>query len=258
VAFTALCWGIYGPILHKGQAAMSGSRLRPFLCVGIAYIVIAVAIPFALLFAGAEPAARDHRLTVRPAASSAKEIVQLKVTAGSGETPLEQAEVYLDGERVGTTDRNGNVDLPTGSAEIRIVKSGYRDASQKIDLDGKSQIEVKLEPERSAWNATGIIYSLAGGAAGALGALGIILAFNFGGKPVYVMPLVFGGAPVVGTIISLAMTAGGGRPSPYFFAGLIAVAVGAVTVLVFAPKPHPVPAAAKRHAPERDAKSLVS
>jgi drug/metabolite transporter (DMT)-like permease len=152
VAFTAVCWGIYGPILHKGQAAMSGSRLRPFLCVGVAYIVIAVVIPFALLGAGSE---------------------------SSGD-----------------------------------------------------------------WTARGVTYSLAGGAAGALGALGIILAFNFGGKPVYVMPLVFGGAPVVGTIISLVL-AGGVTPSPYFFAGLIAVAVGAVTVLVFAPKPHahPVPAA---------------
>ena len=36
---------------------------------------------------------------------------------------------------------------------------------------------------------------------GAIGALGIILAFNFGGKPVYVMPLVFGGAPVITTLL---------------------------------------------------------
>ena len=33
-----------------------------------------------------------------------------------------------------------------------------------------------------------------GGTFGAVGALGIIMAFNFGGKPVFVMPLVFGGA----------------------------------------------------------------
>jgi hypothetical protein len=140
---------------------------------------------------------------------------------------------------------------------MRIAKAGYRNVAQKIDLDDKSQLEVTLERERSAWTTTGIIYSLAGGAAGALGALGIILAFNFGGKPVYVMPLVFGGAPVVGTMISLAMTAGSGRPSPYFFAGLIAVAVGAVTVLVFAPKPHPAPAPSKRPAPSREAESLA-
>src|SRR5262249_2838835 len=131
VAFTALCWGTYGPVLHKGQAAMAGSRLRPFLCVGLAYVLVAVLIPFALL----GPEAR-------------------------GGWPVE--------------------------------------------------------------HPTGILFSLAGGAAGALGALGIILAFNFGGKPVYVMPLVFGGAPVVGTIIGLAMTASE-PPSPYFYAGLITV-----------------------------------
>jgi hypothetical protein len=157
VAFTALCWGVYGPILHKGQAAMSGSRLRPFLCVGLAYIAIAVVIPYVLLGAGAE-------------------------TVGD-------------------------------------------------------------------WTATGVTYSLAGGAAGALGALGIILAFNFGGKPVYVMPLVFGGAPVFGTIISLVLAGGNVTPSPYFFAGLIVVAVGAVTVLVFAPKPHAHPAKREAAAP---------
>src|SRR5262245_13848482 len=156
VAFTALCWGTYGPILHKGQAAMSGSRLRPFLCVGVAYVVVAVAIPFVLLGAGAE-------------------------TTGD-------------------------------------------------------------------WSAAGISYSLAGGAAGALGALGIILAFNFGGRPVYVMPLVFGGVPVVGTIIGLVMAGGQTTPSPYFFAGLIVVVVGAVTVLVFAPKPHAHAAPAKGEA----------
>ena len=42
----------------------------------------------------------------------------------------------------------------------------------------------------------GTAWSLGGGAVGAIGALGVIMAFNLGGKPVYVMPLVFGGAPV--------------------------------------------------------------
>src|SRR5688572_18753605 len=40
--------------------------------------------------------------------------------------------------------------------------------------------------ERGAWTARGLAYSLLAGALGALGALGIILAINFGGKPVYV------------------------------------------------------------------------
>ena len=45
VALTAICWGCYGPLLHKGQTAMQGSRMRPFICVGLAYVVIAVALP---------------------------------------------------------------------------------------------------------------------------------------------------------------------------------------------------------------------
>ncbi len=45
----AFCWGVYGPVLHKGQMAMQGSRLRPFICVGLAYFLIAVLVPLALL-----------------------------------------------------------------------------------------------------------------------------------------------------------------------------------------------------------------
>jgi hypothetical protein len=89
--------------------------------------------------------------------------------------------------------------------------------------------------EHGRFTFNGTLWSLAGGAAGAIGALGIILAFNFGGKPVYVMPLVFGCAPVINTFVSLAST-GSGEISAWFGAGLIMVVIGAVTVLVFAPK----------------------
>jgi len=97
---------------------------------------------------------------------------------------------------------------------------------------------------------SGSIWSFAGGAAGALGALGIILAFTFGGKPVYVMPLVFGIAPVVNTLVSIGPGVASGKiqtPDPFFYAGLIVVIAGAATVLIFAPKggPHPAPAPAK-------------
>jgi hypothetical protein len=46
---TALCWGTYGPLLHKGQAEMVGSRLRPFICVGISYFFVAILIPSMIL-----------------------------------------------------------------------------------------------------------------------------------------------------------------------------------------------------------------
>jgi hypothetical protein len=63
------------------------------------------------------------------------------------------------------------------------------------------------------------------------------MAFNFGGKPIYVMPLVFGGAPVINTLTTLISKPPAEAPGPIFYAGLIIVAVGAVTVLIFAPKP---------------------
>ena len=51
-----------------------------------------------------------------------------------------------------------------------------------------------------------------------------------------VMPLVFGGAPVVNTLTTILTTGSLASVSPIFFAGLIIVVVGAVTVLVFPPK----------------------
>ena len=146
IATTMVCWGSYGVTLHKGQAAMGNSRLRPFLCVGLAYFAIAVVIPFLIL---------------------------------------------------------------------------------------------AVSPEASTFaNVRGTLWSTAAGAAGALGALGIIMAFNFGGKPVFVMPLVYGGAPVVATLVSTAVAGLWGHIGPMFLAGLILVIAGAVMVLVFAPKGH--------------------
>jgi hypothetical protein len=85
----------------------------------------------------------------------------------------------------------------------------------------------------------GTLWSLAGGAAGAMGAMGIILAFTYGAKPIYVMPLVFGGAPVVSTIVSILDAKNLGEISPFFYAGLIVVIAGAITVLIFAPRGQP-------------------
>ena len=43
-----LSWGIYGPMLHKGQVLL-GNPLRALLCVGIAYVLVAVLVPSAVL-----------------------------------------------------------------------------------------------------------------------------------------------------------------------------------------------------------------
>ena len=152
---TAVAWGSYGPTLHRGQMAMAGSRMRPFICVGVSYFLIAVIVPALLLTQWAEP---------------------------------------------------GN------------------------------------------FTFSGSLWSLLGGATGAIGALGIIMSFNFGGKPIFVMPLVFGGAPVVNTFVSVTQAGQWGQLHAMFYAGLIVVAAGAVTVLVFAPKPqphHPAPTPAE-------------
>jgi hypothetical protein len=152
IGLTALCWGAYGPVLHKGQAKMQGSRLRPFLCVGLAYFVIAVVAPFLML---------------------------------------------------GVLEDPGSFD-----------------------------------------NFSGIAWSFAAGATGAIGALGIIYAFNFGGKPLYVMPLVFGFAPVVNTFYEIVTKNLYGHVPQLFFVSLSMVILGAVMVLVLAPRKKPAPVVA--------------
>lgn len=148
IALTALSWGTYGPVLHKGQMKMEGSRLRPLLCVGLAYFAIAVIVPVAMM---------------------------------------------------------------------------------------------PLFPEPGGWPLMGTAWSLGGGAAGAFGALGIIYAFNFGGKPIFVMPLVFGCAPVVNTLVSTVSAGTYAYIKSPFVVSLILVVCGAVMVLVFAPRSHGKP-----------------
>ena len=156
---TALFWGIYGPLLHKGSMEMGHARLRSFICVGVAYVLVAIIGPIVVM-------------------------------------------------------------LTTGME----IKEGQSLAS--------------------GWTPWGVFWSFIAGAAGALGALGMILAFNFGGKPSYVPPLIFGLAPVVNTFFAMYLNPSlWTRMTPvqgsFFGAGLILVAVGAVTVLVFAPKADP-------------------
>ena len=158
VSLTVTCWGVYGPILHKGQARLfttaggqTNDRLKPLICVGLSYFVVAIIVPIVIL-------------------------------GGRGE-------------------------LTEG------------------------------------WSMGGITWSMLAGTAGALGALGIILALSSGGKPIYVMPLVFGCAPVIAVALSVLWGKDMDKPSPIFYAGLILVAAGAATVLVFQPKSHAHPPA---------------
>ena len=51
------------------------------------------------------------------------------------------------------------------------------------------------------FNTSGLVTATIAGALGAAGAACIIWAFRTGGLPVYVMPLVFGGAPIVNVLL---------------------------------------------------------
>ena len=97
-----------------------------------------------------------------------------------------------------------------------------------------------------------MMWSILAGGAGAMGALGIILAFNYGGKPIFVMPLVFGFAPVINTLTSMGIGGSLYRISTYFVGSLLLGIAGAVTVLIFAPKakPHGVPAIVPKPEPK--------
>jgi hypothetical protein len=74
------------------------------------------------------------------------------------------------------------------------------------------------------------------GALGALGAVCIIWAFKSGGSPTIVMPLVFGGAPLVNVLTSMALHPPKESPNPLLYAGFVLAAIGAGMVLYFKPQ----------------------
>jgi len=148
----ALSWGLYGPALQKGSHALGHGptaevgRMKAFLCVGIAYFVLAVIYPLIMLL-------KDGKL-------------------------------------------NG---FDTG----------------------------------------GTVTAVVAGALGALGALCVILAFGAGGSPIYVMPLIFGLAPVINVVVTYVWDTAEGKswavPQWPFFAGIVLAGLGATLVLMYKP-----------------------
>jgi hypothetical protein len=164
---TALFWGTYGPLLSRGHHLMgTEGRLRPFICVGIAYLLVAIIGPVVVMY-----------------------------TAG-----IDKGDGLFHG-----------------------------------------------------WTMRGIIWSTAAGAVGALGAFTLIMALGAGGprSPGYVMPIVFGFAPVISTLTTMYMNNLLHKVSPFFAAGVILVIAGAITILFTAPTP------AKKPASEHSAKPAV-
>lgn len=85
------------------------------------------------------------------------------------------------------------------------------------------------------FNATGTITATFAGALGALGAVCITYAFRSGGTPFLVMPLVFGGAPLINVIASAVIHPPKAAPSPMLYVGFLLTAIGAGMVLYFRP-----------------------
>ena|SRR5688572_10310058 len=137
----ALCWGMYGPALHKGQVQL-GNPMRALLCVGIAYFLVGVLVP--------------------------------AISLGS-------------------------------------------------------------QGELKGFTTAGTIGATGAGILGALGAVCIIYAFKSGGLPAYVMPLVFGGAPLVNVLVSMLLHPPKTTPSPLLWAGYVLASVGAALVLRYKP-----------------------
>ena len=87
----------------------------------------------------------------------------------------------------------------------------------------------------SGFDRTGSMNAAAGGALGAIGAVCIIWAFRSGGLPIYVMPLVFGGAPIVNVLYSMAIHPPRNPINPMLYVGFLLASIGAAMVLYFRP-----------------------
>src|SRR5687768_7273236 len=73
--------------------------------------------------------------------------------------------------------------------------------------------------ELKGFTNTGITIATFAGTLGALGAVCIIWAFRTGGTPLYVMPLVFAGAPIVNVLYSMWQHPPKTAPSPLLYVG---------------------------------------
>jgi hypothetical protein len=94
---------------------------------------------------------------------------------------------------------------------------------------------LSAQGDLSNFNSTGLITATIAGALGAAGAACIIYAFRFGGLPIYVMPLVFGGAPIVNVLVSMAIHPPRSAINPMLFVGFVLASVGAGMVLYYRP-----------------------
>ena len=96
-------------------------------------------------------------------------------------------------------------------------------------------IALSSQGSLSNFDSTGLVTATIAGALGAAGAACIIWAFRTGGLPVYVMPLVFGGAPLINVLYTMYIHPPKAGINPLMYAGFALVSVGAGMVLYFRP-----------------------
>ena len=87
----------------------------------------------------------------------------------------------------------------------------------------------------SGFARNGLLLATLAGALGAIGAACIIYAFRAGGLPVYVMPLVFAGAPIVNVLLAMAVHPPKSAINPMLYIGFVLASIGAGMVLYFRP-----------------------
>ena len=85
------------------------------------------------------------------------------------------------------------------------------------------------------FNRAGLIAATVAGTLGAAGAVCIIYSFRAGGVPLYVMPLVFGGAPIVNVLYAMIVSPPKTAPNPMLYLGFALASIGAGMVLYFRP-----------------------
>ena len=87
----------------------------------------------------------------------------------------------------------------------------------------------------SGFDGSGLVSATVAGALGAIGAVCIIWAFRVGGLPIYVMPLVFGGAPIINVLFAMVLQPPRSAIHPMLYVGFLLASAGAAIVLYFRP-----------------------
>ena len=96
-------------------------------------------------------------------------------------------------------------------------------------------VALAQQGELRNFNVTGTVTATLAGALGALGAVCITYAFRAGGTPFIVMPLVFGGAPLINVLASMVIHPPKVAPNPMLYVGFLMAAAGAGLVLYYRP-----------------------